>query len=67
MLDVPLIPTQVFHVAGKPFRKLTAKDGQPLKPDEALKEEARVAKAVRQHRERRRPAIGGAQAGRLPA
>ena len=41
---------EVFHVAGKQFRKLTAKDGQPLKPDEALKEEGRVAKAVREHR-----------------
>jgi len=29
-----------------------AKDGRPLRPDEALKEEGRVAKAVRQHRER---------------
>jgi hypothetical protein len=43
---------EVFHVAGKPFRKLVAKDGQPLRPDEALKEERRVAKAVREHRER---------------
>ena len=43
---------EVFHVAGKQFRKLTAKDGQPLKPDEALKEEGRVAKAVREHRGR---------------
>lgn len=43
---------EVFHVAGKQFRKLVAKDGRPLRPDEALKEERRVAKAVREHRER---------------
>lgn len=56
---------EVFHVAGKPFRKLVAKDGQPLRPDEAHKEEARVAKAVREHRERHarqeaatQPAVG---------
>ena len=39
-------------MAGKQFRKLVAKDGQPLRPDEARKEEGRVAKAVREHRER---------------
>jgi hypothetical protein len=43
---------EVFSVAGKRFRKLVAKDGQPLSPDEARKEEQRVAKAVREHKER---------------
>ncbi len=43
---------EVFHVAGKQFQKLAAKDGRPLRPDEVLKEEKRVAKAVREHRER---------------
>lgn len=42
---------EVFHVAGRQFAKLAAKDGQPLRPDDALKEERRVAKAVREHRE----------------
>ena len=43
---------EVFYVAGKPFRKLVAENGRPSRPDEALKEERRVAKAVREHRER---------------
>jgi hypothetical protein len=43
---------EVFSVAGKQFRVLKARDGRPLTPDEARKEEKRVAKAVREHRER---------------
>jgi hypothetical protein len=43
---------EVFSVAGKRFRKLVARDGRPLSPAEARKEEERVAKAVRQHTER---------------
>jgi hypothetical protein len=43
---------EVFHVAGKQFQKLVAKDGRPLRPDQALKEERRAAKAVREHRDR---------------
>jgi hypothetical protein len=43
---------EVFHVAGRQFRKLVAKDGRPLRPDEALKEEGKLAKSVREHRER---------------
>lgn len=43
---------EVFHVAGRQFRKLTAQDGRPLKPAEARAEEERVAKAVRRHRDR---------------
>jgi hypothetical protein len=42
----------VFHVAGKEFRKLTAEDGRSLKPAKALEEERKVAKAVRDHRAR---------------
>jgi len=45
---------EVFSVAGKRFRQLVAKDGQPLKPGEARKEEERVAKAVRKHRRQSR-------------
>jgi hypothetical protein len=43
---------EVFSVAGKRFRRMTARDGRPLPPDEARKEEKRVTKAVREHREK---------------
>jgi hypothetical protein len=55
---VPARTYEVFYVAGKQFRKLVAENGRPSRPDEALKEERRVAKAVREHREQhpgRRP------------
>lgn len=47
---------EVFHVAGRSFRKLTKQDGRPLRPDEALEEERRVATAVREHRARQQAA-----------
>lgn len=44
---------EVFSVAGGRFRKRVARDGRPLKPAEARKEEERVAKEVRKHREKK--------------
>jgi hypothetical protein len=43
---------EVFFVAGKQFRRLTSRDGRPLASEAARKEEKKVAKAVREHRER---------------
>lgn len=37
---------QVFHLAGSPIEKLVAKDGRPLGPDDARKEQQRVEKAI---------------------
>jgi hypothetical protein len=45
---------EVFHVAGRQFRRLTAEDGQPLTAEKAAKEERRVANAVRAHRSSQR-------------
>ena len=53
---------EVFTVAGRQFRQLTARDGRPLPPDEARKEQGRVAKAVREHREKASRKAGDRQA-----
>jgi hypothetical protein len=43
---------EVFSVHGKHVEKLVAKNGRPLTPDEARKEEKRVEKAVREHQKK---------------
>lgn len=39
---------EVFHLVGRPVEKLVAKDGRPLKEDEAKKEQQRVEKLLRE-------------------
>jgi hypothetical protein len=43
----------VFWLSGVPVRKLIAKDGKPLSPDELKKEDERIDKEVREARQRR--------------